>query len=248
MNQRLLLYGGSAAMILGFLFRKKIAKVGTMAVDAARASVFRAVLPARAARFADVILKVAGEENIDPFMIVALGERESRWGDALRADATGDCTARDGRMPSDGMCWGRGLMQIDLGSFSDWLATNNWRDPYVNIRKGAQVLKAKMRVLSSTMAISGLTDGKVVTVGPKAAERRRVSAGKYPDRRPLSGTQLITASIAAYNQGEGNTIISLAVGSPLDSVTTGGDYSSDVVALASNLANRFLAATGGATT
>lgn len=36
--------------------------------------------------------------------------------------------------------WGYGLGQIDFVSWKDWLAANNWKDPYVNLDKSAEIL------------------------------------------------------------------------------------------------------------
>jgi hypothetical protein len=40
-------------------------------------------------------------------------------------------------------------MQIDDRSFADWLRTNDWTSPIINIRKGAQVLKQKRSYLKT---------------------------------------------------------------------------------------------------
>lgn len=46
--------------------------------------------------YSDLILRVAAEENVSPLTIVALGARESRWGDALDSQASGDRVLRKG--------------------------------------------------------------------------------------------------------------------------------------------------------
>lgn len=52
-------------------------------------------------------------------------------------------------IPEDGLGWGRGLMQIDWGSWRSWLLSNDWRDPATNIRKGLAILKSGMSYLAA---------------------------------------------------------------------------------------------------
>lgn len=250
--------GGVGVLGLGFwLFRERelddavdaavteVVSAGGAVVAAAQKLGLQAFLTASgnaAAPYGAVIDQVANEQNISPFVIVALGDRETRWGMASAyRNQTGDYAKRawtsaqiekvpvtpvgtapaasDGSprwyvMPADGLGWGRGLMQVDYASWYDWLASNDWRDPYVNITKGVQILKQKMKYL----------------------------AGKG-----LVGDDLTAAGLAAYNAGEGNVwkawSNAIAQGQnprqALDKVTTGGDYSASVLTTIANLTNAY---------
>lgn len=196
---------GIAAGIIGTFWalviynRGTLSKVGTRVVDAAKKQVFLNIIPARSRFYADTVLRVADDETVSPFLLVAIMERESRSGEAL--SPKGPSGTGDGGH-------GRGLMQIDDRSFGPdaqgvgkgdgWLASHDWRDPIANIRKGAQVYKGKRKYIQS----------------------------KVPG---LSDYQLMAASLAAYNSGEGTIVQSLKAGRNVDSTTAGGDYSSDVL-------------------
>lgn len=86
-----------------------------------------------------------------------------------------------------------------------------------------------MNFLTSKQAVAGLTDGHTIVVSSNQAARRGVNAGNYTDPRPLSGDMLLAATIASYNQGCGNSLISISTGVDVDLVTTGGNYSKDVI-------------------
>jgi hypothetical protein len=225
--------GGGLALI--FWKRNEIVTYGGKAIDAANEWLFRQVLPAPASSYADVILRVAREEGLDPFLLYAIGARESGWGIYLtppNPSGKGD----GGR--------GHGIMQIDSGSFGPWLASNPWWDPYVNVKKGAQVWKAKRDFLAGQSQVRGLTTPGYVHLGATAASRRGVAPGAYRDPRPLSGDALIRAATAAYNTGEGNVLASVAVGLPPDATTTGRDYAADVTSRWALVADRFAQAAG----
>lgn len=254
------LIGGGTVLAAATLFtkRKELSAMTGRVIQAGQEAIFGLVIPAEARPLAPIFLQVAREKSIDPFLLVALAMRESRAGRALRPDGTGDCTARTGwktaganGLPLDGLCWGRGIMQVDYGLHTAWVTSNDWRNPLVNIRKGADILKQKIAFLSSNQAVPGLTDGHQVTLSVKAATRpeRNVAPGNYRDPRPLVGDLLERAAIAAYNTGEGNVLMSVAAGLHPD-VTTAGEpygtrnYSSNVISVATNLANAFAAKVG----
>lgn len=207
----LLKRGGAQVMIFG-----------QKALAAGKGMVFSASLPAYAQPYAEVMLRVAREEGIDPFLIFALGDRETVWGTSSALDRKGPAGKGDGGH-------GHGLMQIDDRSNGAWLAANEWWDPYVNVRRGVQILKLKLDFLSGRSSVQGLVSGGRVYVGTSSAARRGVLAGSYPDPRPLSGDALVRAGLAAYNTGEGNVLVSVAVGKPPEITTTGGNYGTDVV-------------------
>lgn len=183
----LLVGGGGAALML----------TNKSVFDAAKRLYFLAAIPSTARQYADQILQVAKEQNVDPMLIVALGERESRWGDALTPKGPGG-TGDGGH--------GRGLMQIDDRSHADWLAANDWTDPLVNIRGGVKIFMA---------------------------------AYNFMKAKGLQGEQLMQAAAAAYNAGAGRVWQAVATSKSPDSVTTGGDYGSDVVKKMASYASSF---------
>jgi len=87
--------------------------------------------------------------------------------------------------------WGYGLGQIDFMSFKDWLASNNWKDPIINIRKSGEIFSKNLSSLNGD----------------------------------------VRRAIAAYNAGVGR-ISKVDPEDDPDRFTTGGDYSSDVIARA----------------
>lgn len=268
-------YAGGGAALLSFLFRSQIARVAGVLIDKTKVPIFKAVIPSAAEPYAEVILDEAGKAGIDPFIVVALGDRETKWGTspAYRGD-TGDYAARCWAMdqitkfgperlrvggdcgsggkyvtPYDGLGWGRGLMQIDFGSEADWLFANDWRDPATNIRKGIQVLQQKMRELGSTSRLGSLVPGDgTVHVGPATSKKLDVDEGDYEDPRPLTGSDLTVASLAAYNAGSANVIWAIAARGMegIDLVTTGENYSSDVSNMIASLTSAFQAQVGTA--
>jgi hypothetical protein len=241
-----LLVALGGAGLLAFTQRRTIMLFGGQVATAGREALFEAALPAYAKSYAPVILRVAREDGVDPFLIYALGDRETRWGTTTALDKPGP----SGRGDSG---HGHGLMQIDDRTNAAWLATNAWWDPYTNVKKGVAILKAKMSFLAGRSAVRGLTDGRTVTVSTKQADRRSVAAGSYPDPRPLQPPLLYEAAISAYNTGEGNVLISVAVGKPPDSTSAdgpdadkAGDYSADVARRAYELASVFTKLSGAA--
>lgn len=215
---------------------------------------FAAALSPEARPYAALILQVAREKNIDPFLIAALGQRESGWGKYLKFSAngpggagpsgTGDWAPRSWTstsMPPDGLGWGRGLMQLDFNVYKDAFAQGlDWRDPEQNIRAAASNLLAAQQTLGRQVAIPGIADGNgTVTLSPSAATKRGVPAGPYPDPRPLAGETLAMATLAAYNTGAANVLMSVASGRDPDSTTTGGDYASNALETAMAYAANF---------
>ena len=95
-----------------------------------------------ALQYAQDIEESAQKHGIPAEYICGVGSRESLWGLALRpkgSAGTGDWAPRNGRMPPDGLGWGRGLMQIDYASHS-FAQTGDWRDPAANIAYGGDIL------------------------------------------------------------------------------------------------------------
>lgn len=81
-------------------------------------------------------------------------------------------------MPDDGLGWGRGLMQLD---FKNALAID-WRDPAANVRKGAQMLDACLRVFAGNLG-AGVA---AYNAGP-ARVRHAIALGEPPDSVTTGG-------------------------------------------------------------
>ncbi len=198
---------------------------------------FAASLPSAARPYADIILQVAQEKGVDPYIIAAIGQQESRWGQALRPagpTGTGDFTPRTWTtpsMPPDGKGWGRGLMQLDYNVYGNSV---DWADPLTNVRLAAD------HILNSVNYFTSMPSGTVELSGT-AASRRGVGPGSYPDVRPLADNALSNAVIAAYNTGDRNVLMSLAVGQNPDVTTSGGSYASNALNNALTWARNFLA-------
>jgi hypothetical protein len=200
-------------------------------IGASLAAQFSASLPTEARPYVGVIIQVSDKYDVDPFLIAAIGQQESRWGHALQEDLTGDHVPRRGKMPPDGFGWGRGLMQLDYGSMADWLALHDWKNPTTNVEKGVEVLMEKYAFLSNRQArVKGVTDTPgLVTLSPARATSRYAQAGDYPDPRPLFGDALLVASVAAYNTGELNVLLNLTAGLKAEKTSAHGRYATDVL-------------------
>lgn len=223
--------------LLSWVFRDPIAAEVGVLLDDAQKAIFKAVIPSQAQPYADIILQVAQEQGVSPFIICQIGYRESLWGQSLSPSGPGG-TGDSGH--------GRGLMQIDDRSFTAWLAANDWTDPYTNITKGTLIFKAALNFFaSSSQTIPGTTDGTTVLIGQSSSAKRGLpdpgvgQSNMYPDPRPLSGDDLTAAAIAAYNTGIGNVIMSIACGESPDVTTTSPPYSTDVMSRVASLLTSF---------
>ncbi|TAK97560.1 MAG: hypothetical protein EPO08_21090, partial [Rhodospirillaceae bacterium] len=154
-------------------------------------------IPDEAKTYAEIILQVAGETGVDPFLIAAVGQRESRWGLALDANMTGDAGH------------GHGIMQIDDRTWASWIASNDWTDPYTNVKKGAEILASNLSYFEG----KGLTGNDLIAAaaagynhGPGAVWRN-VSATGNPDDGPGGPTahgdygRSVLASSSSYAVG-----------------------------------------------
>lgn len=242
--------GAGGLAYLAFRNREGLSMIADQIVQFGREAVFEAVIPNNARPYTDVILAVAKQKKVDPFLLVAIGDKESRWGGALKPPGpggTGDWTPRNWTtengvlyaMPPDGQGWGRGLMQLDWWWYRNQFASGlDWQDPYQNIAAGAD------RYLEGVKYFSSKPKTPYVTLSANAASRRGVSPGQYPDPRPLSGDRLERAAIAAYNTGISNVLMSEAVGVDPDTTTAGApygthNYGANVIALAQQFAEKF---------
>jgi soluble lytic murein transglycosylase-like protein len=171
--------------------RRQLSSTAQSAVD--RADLFSLSIPSEAAPYAATILAVAEETGVDPFVIAAIGQRESRWGLALNPpDPSG--TGDNGH--------GHGIMQIDDRTWGSWLASNDWTDPYTNIRKGAEIMGQNLDYFAG----KGLAGNELIAAaaagynhGPGAVWRN-IQAGISPDTGTAHGNYggSVLASSSAY--------------------------------------------------
>jgi len=252
LRKRLIIGGVGLTALVTFFGRRQIGAGLMVAWDSAKqqalAAAAGASLGARVVPWVPWIIEAASAEGVSVFALLALGDRESRWGAALTPPGptgVGDKAPRGDRQPpalgpGGVRGWGYGLMQIDYESFPEFVTSGAYADPRKNIRKGASVLAGKMKYLALTPKTP------TVTLTESQASRRGVRPGVYPDPRPLSGDALLRAGLAAYNTGEGNVLKSVAAGMAPDRTTTGADYGTDVIERAQALASRFVAEGGSA--
>jgi hypothetical protein len=191
---------------------------------------FSGILSSWAQKRVAAILQVAFEEQISPFLIVALGEHESGWGRYLDQNMCGDSGH------------GHGYLQIDDRSFGTWLAQNNWKNDYINIKFGIQLFKKDMTFLSTNQQVPGLVEGTTVIVHAHAAQVRGCDPGTYTDPRPLQDSDLLYDTVASYNTGIGNVLMSVAVGVDADITTANQNYAKTVTGLANDLLAKYNAA------
>ena len=238
MRDRTLLWAllGASGVGIAYALRGKASSVTHAigsAMDAVQAELFKLIIPSVARPYADVILQVAREESISPFLITTIGYRESGWGTSPYLDKPGPGGRGD-------YGHGHGLMQIDDRSWGNWLSKNRWDDPYTNVSFAiGTILKNKINFFAGTARVPGLTDGTWVTLSVSQAEKRNVDPGDYPEPRPLHGDELTQAGVAAYNTGEGNVLMSLAVGLHPDFTTTAPPYATDVLGRMAVLIDKF---------
>jgi len=105
---------------------------------------------AEASKYNAFIEEASETYDIQPSVIGGVGSRESHWGLILKPkpgpDGTGDFTKRNGKLPPDGLGYGRGLMQIDYNAHS-FARTGNWKDPRENILYGCKVLADNIELI-----------------------------------------------------------------------------------------------------
>jgi len=102
-----------------------------------------------ASKYKTIIEEAAQKFNFQSCIIAGLGSRESHWGLALfppGPEGTGDFVPRirtkpfrKSSLPSDGLGFGRGLLQIDF-DYHEFARTGNWKDPKENIFYGVKLL------------------------------------------------------------------------------------------------------------
>jgi transglycosylase-like protein with SLT domain len=187
-NEKKILFGFGLLGMGVFLFMKRgsISSLAAQAIDAANSEMFNLSIPSVARPYADVIRQVAFEQGIDPFVITALGMRESQWGALLSPrgpSGTGDAGH------------GRGLMQIDDRTWGAWLDSNDWTDPYTNVTKGALIFLGHL-----SQAISRGLSGDAATQAAIGAYNRGPGAIGNVAAAVAAGTDpLIAANIGTHN-------------------------------------------------
>ena len=160
---------------------------------------------AQATQFRSVIEGAASDQGVRPATLGGIGSRESRWGLALRPEGpagTGDFAGRAPRPPVR-----PSRMPPDGLGFGRGLMQIDFDAfPFAQTgpwRDAAANIAFGARVLAQNVAF-------------------------FAQHRPAADA--IACALAAYNAGRGNVIRALDGGAPIDSVTTGGNYSVDVVA------------------
>jgi len=104
---------------------------------------FLAALPPAGQPYGEIIWREARRVGIKPALLAATIAHESGFGDYLSPKGPGG-TGDNGH--------GHGLSQIDDGTWSAWLNTHDWRDPAVNIAKGAEILAASLKAFPGNVA------------------------------------------------------------------------------------------------
>ena len=194
--------------VLLFMKRREISDLASAALDSANDELFRLSLPSSAQPYAPIIKRVSSETGMDPFILAAIGERESRWGNALHPRGPAG-TGDNG--------YGHGLMQIDSRTWSSWLASHDWADPYTNVRKGAEILSSNMDYFANQ--------------GLEGDEQVQAALAAYNH-----GPGNVWANIEAMQAGE--------PGVSIDTGTAGGDYAADVWNRFQNWAGNFAVSIG----
>lgn len=112
--------------------------------------------------------------GLPPATLLAIMWRESCFGIALKPQGPGG-TGDQGH--------GRGLMQVDDRAHRAWVQANDWANPAINIRKGAEVLRDALTKLEA----AGYHDAQLLSMALAAynagvgAVLRAVKAGQPAD-------------------------------------------------------------------
>jgi soluble lytic murein transglycosylase-like protein len=155
--------------IVIFMKRHALSDLASKALDSVNDELFRLSLPSRAQPYSDIIKQVSRDSGMDPFMLVALVQREDPTWDP-------NIVSND---PNGGH--GYGLAQIT--SDKSWIASANWSDPYTNLMKGASMLNDELSFFSG----QGLDEDSAAQAALAAYNHGRgnvwanVQAGLSPD-------------------------------------------------------------------
>lgn len=260
--------GGGAALLLLVLSRKGVSStLSTLygkAVTAGKEAAFAAALPPGPRSYAGQILAASFKYGVSPWLIAGVMYRESTGGRALRPPGpagTGDFLARGPGskwfkyanpatgLPPDGLGWGRGLMQIDYGVHNAWILSNDWQNPQVNIDYATSLLAAEQKYFAARPGgpvsiepwriLRGYSAGGKLLVPPWQNYGVSPTLKSAPDPRPLSGTRLAEATLAAYNAGRGGVMQALAAGLSPARATSNADYGDWILSRVSVWMNAF---------
>ena len=156
-----------------------------------------------------------------PELLFGIASRETAWGDTScyrdiygtprdKSDDVGDYSKRRGE--SQARYHGYGFFQFDIGAWSKWIATGQWKDVFVAARKAGYLLRDNYRYLDK--------------------RRFKIDIARSKKYLPKSDNDLIIrGAIAGYNCGVGNSYKALLRCLDADRFTTGRDYSKDVLDL-----------------
>lgn len=165
-------------------------------------------------------------------LLLGVLERESRGGEALSADGTGDHTARVGRYLRQP--W----VQVVVGLPAGWSLPRDRRGsilppPYAIPVDGRGWGRSIWQIDFGAHAFAR---GPEVDDPAKAAD---YAAGVLSDaiaywwrRAAATGWTTEALAVASYNAGTGGVKAALERGEPPDAATTGGNYGRDVLAMA----------------
>lgn len=168
--------------------------LATSTLSAKQFELFKAALPEPGKRYAELFAKAGAKRGVSPLLLAGLMKNETGYGTAKACLKSPACEGFSKRGGGD---WG--LMQINRKAHEEfWNKKVNGRPAYENpnavIDYGALTLK-KMQV-----DLVRLTKSK------------------------LSGNELLFASLAAYNAGQGKVARYVNAGKPPDRATYSGDY------------------------
>lgn len=240
----------------------------TSVFDSTGRLAFTAILPARSVPYADELLNVAQDLDLNPFTLWALLERESQSGTASSmkpktAAGTGDWTGRVGHwrdQPGPGTKvvnvlpygWNRprdrsgqvipgpyAIPSDELG-WGRGLMQIDFADPWIQAGNDWRDASANIR-RGGEVLLEKMKQLKSTT--PITIRGVKIGGDGQLDPRPLEGDVFVRTAIAAYNTGW-NALKSLVLYGNPDATTTAGksgapDYSSDVVARALALTEKF---------
>ncbi len=157
--------------VLVVMKRRALSDLASAALDSVNDELFTLSLPSRAQPYSDVIKQVAKDAPIDPFMLVALVQREDPMWDPNIVSADG----------------GHGLTQIT--SDRAWIASGDPFDPYRNLMRGAEMLNDELSFFSG----QGLDEDLAAQAALAAYNHGRgavwsnVQAGLSPDSGTTGG-------------------------------------------------------------
>lgn len=240
---------GAGAVALAAIFRKDVG-AATEAVAQEASSVASSVsdefrqkiglLPSAAQQYVDVIAQVAAESGEKPAVLSAIGWRESKWGTARALDqqgpgGTGDFVARTGH-------WLNGN-NVQVGFWdsenqvpalpSGWYPPKNSAGdvisgPYAIPSDGRGWGRGLMQIdFDRAMTVQWDDPLTNVRTGAQILGEKRAYISSHVAE--LTPDELERATVAAYNHGEGGSVNNLLAGRSIDSGTTGGNYSTDVM-------------------